>query len=124
MVRLIAEEEGPQAELFFIVGMDSLVELLTWRDPARLLQMCIMVAMSRPGYRFDRTRLERAIPGATQRIQFLDMPPIGISSTDIQERVRRGKSITYLVPAPVEEFIHTHHLYLDHWGGGEASEQR
>jgi nicotinate-nucleotide adenylyltransferase len=105
-------EYGPETALYFIVGMDSLHDLPTWRDPARVLAQCILVVVSRPGYeRFDLRDLEGSLPGAASRIRVLETPGVQISSTDLRSRVARGRSIQYLTPDPVRACIEQEGLY-------------
>lgn len=104
---------GPEAEIFFILGMDNLAQLPRWREPSRLINLCQMVAVPRPGYSLpDLDALEAAIPGLRQRLILLDKPEIEIDATDIRERVVLGLSIDHLVPEPVAEYIREHKLYL------------
>ena len=104
---------GAEAEIYFIVGPDALAELPEWKDPARLMGMCQVVGIGRPAHsKVDLLKLERSIPGASQRIKLVDVPQIDISSTDIRRRVARGLSIRYLVPEAVEKYIVEHKLYL------------
>ena len=104
---------GADAEIFFIVGWDSLAGLPRWREPARLISMCRFAAVPRPGYsRPDVKAMESAIPGLSQRVLMLDKPEIAISATEIRERVRRGLPISHLVPEPVESYIKEHRLYI------------
>lgn len=103
---------GPGPELYFLVGMDSLRDLATWREPARVLEQCILVAVSRPGYPPpDLREVERQVPGAAERVLVLETPGVDISSTDLRERVAAGRSIRYLVPEPAREFIAERGLY-------------
>jgi nicotinate-nucleotide adenylyltransferase len=105
-------ELGSQ-ELFFILGMDNLTQLPRWREPGRLITMCRIVAVPRPGYSSpDLDALEAAIPGLKQRLILLNKPVVDIDSTDIRERVARGLSIDHIVPEPVAEYIKQHRLYL------------
>ncbi len=99
-------------EIYFIMGMDSLMEIDTWREPQRLIQLCRLVAVERPGFIPDLERLEAAVPGITARTEIIDMPEVEISSTDLQRRVRQGLPIKYQVPPEVEEYIYKHRLYL------------
>jgi nicotinate-nucleotide adenylyltransferase len=99
-------------EIYFIMGIDSLMEIDTWHQPQRLIQLCRLVAVERPGYEPDLERLEETIPGITARTEIIDMPEVDISSTDLQRRVREGLPIKYQVPPEVEEYIYQHRLYL------------
>jgi nicotinate-nucleotide adenylyltransferase len=111
LARLRAEL-GPRPELYFLVGMDSLHDLTTWNEPARVLAQCILVAVSRPGQPpLDPRELEGALPGAAKRIVVLDTPGVDISSTELRERVAAGRPIRYLVPDAVRAFIDAEGLY-------------
>ncbi|MBI2328684.1 MAG: nicotinate-nucleotide adenylyltransferase [Chloroflexi bacterium] len=104
---------GAGAELYFILGWDSLAQLPRWQAPSRLIQQCHLVAVPRPGYSLpDLNSLETAIPGLLQKLTVLDKPAVAISATEIRQRVARGLSISHLVPAPVDEYIKKHKLYL------------
>ncbi|HAL62437.1 MAG TPA: nicotinic acid mononucleotide adenylyltransferase [Chloroflexi bacterium] len=100
-------------EIYFIMGMDSLMEIDTWHQPQRLIQLCRLVAVERPSFTPDLERLEAAMPGITARTEIIEMPQMEISSTDLQRRVREGLPIKYQVPPEVEEYIYQHRLYLE-----------
>jgi len=110
MVTRLRRQLGP-GDLFFIVGMDSLMELPTWHEPERLIGLCYIVGVNRPGYRYDLAPLEKAVPGISRHIMILEAPQLEISSHELQERVRRGLPIKYQVPEAVEEYIQRHGLY-------------
>jgi nicotinate-nucleotide adenylyltransferase len=100
-------------ELVFILGWDSLAKLPQWRQLSRLITMCRLVVVPRPGYLLpDLKALEASIPGLSQRVTLLDKPEIDISASAIRNRVARGLSIRHLVPEPVDEYIRQHKLYL------------
>jgi len=104
---------GAGGELFFILGWDSLAELPQWHEPRRLLWLCRLVIVPRPGYPPpDLDLLEEAIPGLSQRVTLLDGPEVDISASLVRERVARGDSIGHLVPGPVEKYIRERRLYL------------
>ena len=104
---------GAGDELFFILGWGSLAELPHWREPARLIQLCRLVAVTRPGSPTpDLEALESTIPGISRRVMLLDKPRIDISASAIRQRVARGEPIRRLVPEPVAEYITQHRLYL------------
>lgn len=110
---LLRKQFGPAAEFLFILGWDSLAELHQWKEPARLIKMCKLVAVPRPGYSPPHLKaLEVSVSGITQSTIWLDMPVIGISSSNIRQRVAQGLSIRYLVPDKVAEYIKEQGLYL------------
>ncbi len=100
-------------EIYFITGADAIDEILTWKDPEKLLSMCRFVAVTRPGY--DKTRLKATIDTINTKykgnVEFLEIPALSISSTDVRNRVAVGKTIKYIVPEPVESYILKFGLY-------------
>lgn len=107
------QSEHPGAELFFLMGGDSLAEFASWRDPAGILRQATVVVAGRSGAAApDLERLTAAAgPDAAHRVRFVDMPPIGISSRDLRARIAAGQSIRYQVPRAVECLIREHRLY-------------
>ncbi len=112
-VKLLRDEWGPGVEIYFIMGQDSLVDILTWHEPQRLIRLCRLVVLSRPGYKADLEELEALLPGITSHTHILNSPELDISSSDIRQRVREGLPIKYQVPEAVEEYIYAHGLYRD-----------
>jgi nicotinate-nucleotide adenylyltransferase len=112
-LRALQDELGADAELYFIMGMDSLANILAWHKPEELLRLCRIVVAERAGYQVDIAKLEKGLPGLQQRMDLIDTPELSISSTDLQRRVRCGLSIRYQVPPAVERYIRSHRLYLD-----------
>ena len=109
----LREKLGAGDELFFILGWDSLSQLPQWRDASRLITMCRMVAVPRPGYSLpDLDSLEAGIPGLSERLVILDKPQIDISASNIRERVAQDLPISGLVPEAVGKYIRQHKLYL------------
>lgn len=114
MIQLLRDEWGTGAdETFFIMGGDSLAHLLTWHQPARLIELCRLAVVARPGYRADLAELEATLPGISHRLDWVEMPVLGVSSSDLQRRAREGRSIRYQVPAAVAEYVVEHRLYCD-----------
>ena len=109
----LRDKFGSEDELFFILGWDSLAELPQWREPSRLIKMCYLVAVPRPGYPRPKLKtLEVIIRGLSQRVMLMKKPEIDISASAIRERVARGLSIRHLVPEPVNRYIKEHGLYI------------
>jgi nicotinate-nucleotide adenylyltransferase len=111
-------DEDPSRELFLLVGMDSLLDLPTWREPERILQLATVVAVNRRSQHSSGAEqsalsaCRQITPAAEERIELAEMPDIDISATDIRSRVRAGKSIRFLTPRPVAMYIAEHGLYL------------
>jgi nicotinate-nucleotide adenylyltransferase len=97
-------------EFYFITGADAILEILTWHEPHRLRSMCKFIAATRPGYRLKELR-QRLPAEFMDQITFLETPGVHISSTDLRQRVRVGRSIKYMVPESVESYIYSHNLY-------------
>ena len=110
-LQLLRAELGPAPRIFFIEGADSLADILTWYQPDRLLELAELAVVERPGVKIDRLALERRLPGLLARVHWLRMPHLEISSSDLRARVREGRPISYLLPAPVEVYIHEQGLY-------------
>lgn len=101
----------PGAELFFLMGEDSLRDLPTWRAPARILRAARLAVAARPGIATDLTALEQELPGISARVAFVPAPEIGIAARDLRARVAAGRPIRYQAPPAVEAYILAHSLY-------------
>ncbi len=109
---------GDNVEIYFIIGADMLVEIASWKNIGEILGLCRFIAVSRPGY--DAQKIlhrhfltsEGAVHEWLDRILIEDLILWDISATAIRRRVREWKSIKYLVPEVVEQFIHNQQLYL------------
>ncbi|HMD14932.1 MAG TPA: nicotinate-nucleotide adenylyltransferase [Bacteroidota bacterium] len=96
----------PQANFSLIIGVDNLLEFHTWKSPKEILTRADLIVMNRPGFPEANNEFSR-------HAKFVNVPQIGISGTDIRRRVKFGRSIRYLVPRSVEEYILRHRLYKD-----------
>ena len=105
-------QEMPEAEIFFITGSDAIIEILDWKDPQELLKMATLIAAIRPGYPLDDFDRRSGII-SEGRVRVMQIPAIGVSSTMIRERVAGRRSIRYLVPDAVREFIEAEGLYRE-----------
>lgn len=129
---------GPGAEFFFILGVDSFIDISYWKDAEKLLHLCNFIVTTRPGYDVDLVpeALEYsikprhrglnfelfedglpqrhpaiAISGSPFLVYLMKINSFEISSTDIRKRVSRGQSICYLLPDSVENYIRKNKLY-------------
>ncbi|REK13073.1 MAG: nicotinate-nucleotide adenylyltransferase [Planctomycetota bacterium] len=112
-------QEDPTRELFFLMGADSLGDLPTWREPARICELAVPVVVDRRGASVggegdmfsvlgdvvDAKRLE------TIRQHLVRMPRIDLSSSEIRRRVAAGESVRYRTPRAVEKYIGAQKLY-------------
>lgn len=126
-LRLLREEVGPAWELYFILGLDAMLEIRTWKDYTQLFDLCHFVVLDRPGY--DRRRLEEILTRQSQppfrsledgagfrhpsgyKVLWQQTTLMDISATGIRSLVRQGRSIRYLLPEPVRGYIINHGLY-------------
>jgi len=123
-IQALQAELGPDVELYFIMGMDSLANILSWHQPAEILRLCRIVVAERAGYQVNIAALEESLPGLRERMALIDTPELSISSTDLQRRVRCGLSIRYQTPPVIERYIRRHKLYLDDSSDAEQGRQR
>jgi nicotinate-nucleotide adenylyltransferase len=110
-LRRLRAEQADGTRLFFIIGADAFLQILTWKEPGQVLAQAEFIAATRPG--FDLDRLVSQVPGAAGRVHRMEMPALAISSSDLRARVARGAPIHYLVPDGVARYIHEHGLYRD-----------
>ena len=111
--------EFPGAEIFFLMGADSLRDLLTWRDPSRIAQLATLVACNRPG-------LPPILPSQTvdwvgeeiaPRVISIQIPGTDLSATELRQRVRSGRSLRFRTPRAVEAYIQHNAIYAQRDSG-------
>jgi nicotinate-nucleotide adenylyltransferase len=100
------KRERPGDQFFLLIGMDNLQEFHSWKSPETILELATVVVMTRPGF------VENDVPADIKgRVRICPVPEIGIASRDIRTRVRAGKSIRYLLPDSVHDYIQQNRLY-------------
>ncbi len=120
---------GARVSLYFLIGLDAFLEINTWKEYASLFESCNFVIMSRPGLekKFSSEHLPIELArdfcydirknGYVHRSGFLVFPKevtaLDISSTRIRQNFKERRSVTYLLPAAVEEFVRSHKIYQD-----------
>jgi len=107
-VETVAElrTRNPQAEIVLIVGSDNLPMIAEWREPQRLLEMCTVAVVERPGS--APASAGQVPPARLRRIEGTALP---IASRDLREQIRAGRSVRHLVPPPVADYIEKRSLY-------------
>jgi nicotinate-nucleotide adenylyltransferase len=99
----------PGDSFVLIVGSDTWPEMRTWREPDRLMGLCTVAVVERPGEPFP-SPLAAPLPSARGVVR-VDGPSLPIAATVIRERAQRGESIRYLVPDLVADYIAKRGLY-------------
>jgi nicotinate-nucleotide adenylyltransferase len=114
--RLSAAPNAPD-ELWLLLGADSLEELPTWREPEEIVRLAKLAVYPRPGR--DRPTIPAVLSPdqekwrAEGRLVLLDGPRLALSSSEIRERLRLGRSVRFLVPEALGSFIAAHGLYRE-----------
>ena len=104
----LKEIYGGKGDFYFITGADAIAEISTWHKTENLPELAKFIAVSRPGYKLDKDKID---PRFRRCTYLVEVPALAISSTEIRERIRRGKTIKYLVPEIVGKYIYKNKLY-------------
>ena len=109
----LLKEENTNTNYYFITGSDSLYNIEKWKAPEKLLALCELVVASRSDENLDRLKQHKKVIEKKYRttVHILNMPTIELSSSDIRDRVKNGKTIKYFVPKDVENYIYMNDLY-------------
>lgn len=107
------KEKFPQNTYYFIMGADSLLMLENWKNPDVILQNAVIAVAVRGAGNTEKIKLISMHLKNTYgaNIQILSSRFVDISSSEIRQRIRDGKSIRYLLPEHVQEYILKNHLY-------------
>ena len=111
--RLIRQNYSQPIELFFIMGGDSLRNVVKWHRASELVFQKIdgLVVARRPGDDLDLDSLDTVMPGVLGRTHFIDMPKMAVSSYQIRNAIKEGKSVDLDLPPGVHQYIDKNHLY-------------
>lgn len=116
----ILREQFPAAQVWFLIGTDSLADLPKWRHPVQIVSMARLAVLPRLGYDPDLSALAARLCAndssvtqvdLCQRIDWLAGPPLDVSSSALRARAGRGLPLRYLVPPSVETYVREHNLY-------------
>jgi len=104
----------PGDEFALILGVDSLVDLPKWHEPKRVLEQAELIVVPRPGtemWSLEQLATALDISSSTIRVTFVACPLIDIASRELRRRVNEGKTIRFMVPRAVEEYVRERGLY-------------
>ena len=112
-LKAISEMEGPDTEVYFLTGTDSLLQIDRWKNADEMLRTYNFVVGSRPGYKDDelRERIEFLKKEYNTNVIKVDNNQLNISSTEIRDRLHSGEGLAGLVPEVVERYIIEHGFY-------------
>lgn len=102
-IKKIREKFGLDTEVSFITGSDSLKELFSWKKIDEIFALSKFIVAKRPGFPIE------AVP---KDIQVVVITEVEVSSTEIRKRLKESKSIRYLAPDKVREYIEKNKLYI------------
>jgi len=112
-LRTLRDQVGPSAELFFITGADAVWDILGWKDAEMVADLATFIAATRPGYDLEAARRSHEQSMSRFRIEYIEVPALAISSTDIRRRVAEKRPIRYLAPESVVAYIAKHGFYRE-----------
>ncbi|MCT4688453.1 nicotinate-nucleotide adenylyltransferase [Vallitalea sp.] len=108
-------EKHPNNTYYFIIGADSLFDLVKWKNYKRLFDTCNFVVTNR-GSTYTNEQLQQEINRLKSKydakINLIRIPDIEISSSEIRRRVKNKQTIKYLLPEDVEKYIDYNKLYI------------
>ncbi len=102
----LIRKQRPGVDVVLIVGSDNLPMIADWREPERLLELCTVAVVERPG--------SIPAPAGTlpaERVHRVEGTALPIASRDLRERIRAGRSVRHLVPGGVADYIEKRGLY-------------
>lgn len=101
----------PHAEFFFITGADAVFEIVGWKNSAELANLVTFIATTRPGYDLNQAKMRHQDSIIDFKINWIEVPALSVSSTDLRSRLKEGRSVRYLIPRPVIGYIKKMGLY-------------
>lgn len=105
-------EEFSAAEVWLLLGSDSLRDFAGWHRPESILEQARLAVLPRPGAAVNWAMLSARLPRIDGRVTYLPGPSLDISGRAIRARLAAGQSVRYLLPPAVEAFIRAHQLYV------------
>ena len=112
-LKALRAQFGPSAEIFFITGADAVWEIVTWKDAEEVADLVTFIAATRPGFDLEEGKAAHAAANTGFRIEYIEVPALAISSTDLRERVAMGRPIRYLTPMNVCAYVDKNALYRE-----------
>jgi nicotinate-nucleotide adenylyltransferase len=112
-LRLMRADAGPDADLWFILGADALMQFHHWHAAAEIITLARLATIARPGASIDLAALDASLPGLSTRTVVIEGPLLDISSSEMRERFASGRPVRYQMPDAVLHYIDAHGLYRE-----------
>lgn len=128
-IQALRDAVGPSQRIVLIMGRDQFADFHTWRSPDRIVRLCDLVVVTRPpdtesldprtfpvvsseAFCYDSDS-DRFVHSSGHTVRSVPVTPLDIAATALRHSVRAGRSIRFLVPPAVDDYIHTHQLYRE-----------
>ncbi len=112
---VLLRQQNPENQYYFIGGADSLIQHSWFRfdDLLEALDGFLLTSRGKDTVENAREKVNKTTPRFSHKIKEIQMAPVSISATEIRDRLRKGRSIRYLVPESVEQYIQKEKLYAE-----------
>lgn len=106
----------PASELFLVIGSETFLDLLSWREPRRVAALCRLAVVPRTGSAFDpdgeaARKVVREIGLERDDVRVVHATSLPLSASELRARAAAGRSLRYRVPPAVATYIAEHRLY-------------
>ena len=98
-------------QLWWVLGGDALQSLPRWHQASELLTLARLAVAARPGAQLQRQQLDQLMPGLSRWVDWLPMPPVNLSASELRTKLSRGKDTAADLPPAALNYIHRHNLY-------------
>lgn len=99
-------------KLYFITGADAVFNIVKWRESSAIADLAHLIAVTRPGYVVSDEQKAHLAENSNFDITYIEVTALTISSSDLRDKVRDGRSIRYLTMLRVHDYIKSHCLYV------------
>ena len=99
-IKTFQKKYGPQTELYFIIGLDALLEIFTWKNAEQLLDLCWFLVAPRAGFAINSLDTQ-----VRKRVRLIAMDPVNISASEIRKRVKLELPFRYFLPEKVYKYL-------------------
>jgi nicotinate-nucleotide adenylyltransferase len=109
----LKKKHGKKTKLFYIMGLDSINEILDWKKPLELFKLCEFIVGTRPGTKIRTFKRLVKFPPLQKEVDKIHLMELreDISASDIRQRLKSGRSVKHFLLPAIEKYIRKHGLY-------------